>query len=59
MLGHLGKTARGNGIRYLVADILADNHAMLDVVRDAGWPCEGLCESAVLHVRIDLTDISR
>jgi len=38
MLRRLGEAARSNGIRYFVADILAENHPMLKVTRDAGWP---------------------
>ena len=57
MLRHLAEAARRSGIRYFVADVLAENHAMLKVVRDAGWPCEWVSRNAVLHVRIDLADI--
>jgi RimJ/RimL family protein N-acetyltransferase len=57
MLRHLGKAARSNGIRYFVADILAENHAMLNAVRDAGWPYERASDNILLHIRVDLKDI--
>jgi L-amino acid N-acyltransferase YncA len=56
MLRHLGEAARRNGIRYFVADILAENQAMLNVVRDAGWPYERVSDNIVLHIRVDLND---
>ena len=57
MLRHLGEVARSNGIRYFVADILAENHALLNVLRDADWPYERISTNTVLHIRVDLTDI--
>jgi hypothetical protein len=59
MLRHLGEVARSNGIRYFVADILAENHAMLNVVSDADWPYERISTNTVLHIRVDLADICR
>ena len=41
----------------VVADVLAENHAMLNVVRDADWPYERISANNVLHIRVDVTDI--
>ena len=59
MLCYSGKADRDNAIRYLAGDILTDNHVMADVIRDACWQCEWVCESAALDIRIEPTDISR
>ena len=39
---------------FFVADILADNRLMLQVLRDTGWQTTKRFDGAVLHVRIDL-----
>jgi GNAT superfamily N-acetyltransferase len=55
LLRHLGKAARRKGIRYFVADILAANSLMLQVLRDAGWLCTKRYDGSVLHIHIDLS----
>jgi GNAT superfamily N-acetyltransferase len=55
LLRHLGKAARGKGIRYFVADVLAVNGLMLEVLRDAGWLCTKRYDDSVVHIRIDLS----
>jgi RimJ/RimL family protein N-acetyltransferase len=54
LLRRLGETARGNGLHRLVAEVLAENHLMLRVLSDAGWPSTRHLEGSVLHVEIDL-----
>jgi len=57
MLCHLGEAARRNGIRYFIADVLAENQALLDAMRDADVPYERVSSNAVLQIRVDLSDI--
>lgn len=38
LLQELGQIATEAGLRHLVADVLAENQEMLDVIRAAGWP---------------------
>ena len=42
LLKRLARIARAHGIRRFVADILAENHLMLKVLFDLGWPCKPL-----------------
>src|SRR5215213_6425343 len=37
LLRQLGLVARQNGLHHFVADILAENYPMLQVMSDAGW----------------------
>jgi L-amino acid N-acyltransferase YncA len=54
LLRRLGEIARENGLRHLVAEVLAENHLMHRVLSDGGWPCTRHLEGSVLHVEIDL-----
>jgi hypothetical protein len=54
LLRRLGHIARESGLHHLVAEVLWDNHLMLQVLSDAGWPCTRHLEDSVLHVDIDL-----
>jgi hypothetical protein len=54
LLRRLGEIARMNGLHHLVAEVLWENHLMLRVLSDAGWPCTRHLEGSVLHVEIDL-----
>ena len=54
LLRRLGEIARENGLHHLVAEVLWENHPMLRVLSDAGWPCTRHLEDSVLHVEIDL-----
>jgi len=40
MLGHLAQAAAGVGIETFVAEILPQNHKMIEVFRDSGFPVE-------------------
>ena len=46
--------ARTNGLHHLVAEVLWENHLMLRVLSETGWPCTRHLEGSVLHVEIDL-----
>ncbi|MGX9791128.1 N-acetyltransferase family protein [Mycobacterium sp. MMS18-G62] len=54
LLHRLGVIARENGVRHLVAEVLAENHLMLQVLADSEWPCTRHLDGSVLHVVIDL-----
>jgi len=57
LLKHLAHIARAHGIGRFVADILCENHLMLMMLFDLGWPCEPLDRGAVRHLEIDLPDV--
>lgn len=40
MLGHLGEVARENGIGVFFADVLPQNHHMIEVFEDSGFPVQ-------------------
>lgn len=56
LLQLLGEMAVHNEIHHFVADILAENHLMLRVLADCGWPCRRHLDGSVIHVEIDLND---
>ncbi len=59
LLRRLGAVAKANGIHHFVADVLAENRLMLNVLSDVGWACVRHREGAVLHIRIELDGSSR
>lgn len=54
LLRRLGEIAKPNGLHHFVAEVLAENHLMLRVLSDGGWPCTRHLDGSVLHVEIDL-----
>ncbi len=56
LLRHLGQIARAHGIGRFVADVLGENHLMLTVFFDLGWPCEPVGDGSVRHLVIELPD---
>jgi GNAT superfamily N-acetyltransferase len=56
LLRRLAHIARTHGIRRFVADILANNHLMLKVLSDFGWPCKHLTSGAIRHLEIELPE---
>jgi len=56
LLKHLAQIARANGIGRFVADVLGENHLMLMVLSDLGWPCEPVGYGSVRHLEIELPD---
>lgn len=50
LLEHLGRIARGNGIIELEANVLADNHQMLEVFAHSGFKIRRRLESGVVHL---------
>ncbi len=56
LLKHLAEIARAHGIGRFVADVLGENHLMLTVFFDLGWPCEPVGDGSVRHLVIQLPD---
>lgn len=56
LLKHLAQIARAHGIGRFVADVLGENHLMLMVLYDLGWPCEPMDYGSVQHLEIELPD---
>ena len=56
LLRHLAQIAETHGIRRFVADILAENHLMLKVFADLGWPCNRLTYGSIIHLEIELPE---
>jgi len=54
LVRHLAEIARGEGVRELVAEVLADNAAMLGVFRKSGLQMQSMREGGVVHVRLQL-----
>ena len=54
LLRLLGLAARSRGIRWFVADVLAENTDMLRVLSGTGWQCTQRFDGPVVSVRIDL-----
>ncbi|MGV0596764.1 N-acetyltransferase family protein [Mycolicibacterium porcinum] len=58
LLQTLGEIAARNGIHRFAADVLAENHLMLRLLADCGWPCRRHLDGSVIHVEIDLNELS-
>ncbi|MBP1820964.1 GNAT family N-acetyltransferase [Mycobacterium sp. OAE908] len=54
LLRRLGQIAKGNGLHRFVAEVLWENHLMLRVLADAGWPCARKLDGSVLTIEVDL-----
>ncbi len=54
LLAALTACALSHGIRSFFADVLCENHAMLQVFRDAGFDVHSSTASGVVHVTFDL-----
>ena len=53
LLEHLAAAGRERGVRRFVAEVLADNRAMLGVFADAGFTITRLAEGGEVHVEMD------
>jgi len=54
LLEHLAAAASECGLRRFVAEVLAENAAMVRVFRDAGYQVSRAIEEGVLHVEFDI-----
>ena len=52
------RSPNGMGLHHLVAEVLAENHQMLQVLSDTGWPCTRHLDGSVLHVEINLIAVN-
>jgi hypothetical protein len=53
LLEHLASAARERGIATFVAEVLLENHAMLDVLTDAGFAITRKVDDDIVDVRLD------
>jgi GNAT superfamily N-acetyltransferase len=58
LLRRLGEIAKENGVHHLVAEVLAENHPMHQVLTDSGWPGTRRADGSVSHVDIDLDAVT-
>jgi len=58
LLRRLGEIAKESGVHHLVAEVLAENHPMNQVLTDSGWPCTRHVDGSVSHVDIDLDAVT-
>ncbi len=54
LLEHLAAAASESGLRRFVAEVLAENAAMVRVFRDAGYQVSRAIEEGVLHLEFDI-----
>lgn len=52
LLGEISEAAAANGFRTLEAEVLPENHRMLEVFADSGLPLRVRAEPGVVHVRM-------
>ena len=53
LLEHLAAAARHRGVTHFVAEVLAENHAMIGVLMDAGFAVTRHTESGVVDIAMD------
>ncbi|MCA1186081.1 GNAT family N-acetyltransferase [Saccharopolyspora sp. 6T] len=54
LLEHLAAAAQERGLRRFVAEVLAENSAMVRVFRDAGYQVRRAMEEGVVHLEFDI-----
>ncbi|HEX2051673.1 MAG TPA: GNAT family N-acetyltransferase [Actinomycetota bacterium] len=52
LLAHLAQAAEGAGVSVFVADVLPQNHRMIEVFRESGFPVAMRTEPGVIHVEL-------
>lgn len=57
LLKRLAPIARTHGIGSFIADVLGENHLMLTVFFDLGWPCRPSGYGSVRHLEIELPEL--
>ena len=55
LLAHIAAAAAANGFELLEAEVLPENHRMLDVFSESGFPLEIRAEPGIVHVRTTST----
>lgn len=54
LLERLAAVAAAHGIRTLHADVLTTNNAVFEMIGDAGWPVQQICDGPEVHLVVDL-----
>ena len=57
LLHALGRIARSAGQHRFIADVLFENYAMRQVIKDAGWPVTQHRDGPVVSIELDLDHI--
>lgn len=52
LLAHLAEVAEENGISLFFAEVLPENHRMIEVFRESGFPIETSSEPGAIHVEM-------
>jgi acetyl coenzyme A synthetase (ADP forming)-like protein len=52
LLAHLAEVAQDNGISLFFAEVLPENHRMIEVFRESGFPIETSSEPGAIHVEL-------
>lgn len=55
LMRHLVLLAKGASLKQLIADVLPENTAMMNIFRQSGLPATTTKARGVVHVRLDLT----
>ncbi len=50
LLGQSAEVAAANGVRVFEADVLAENHSALELLRESGFPLELRAETGLIHM---------
>ena len=51
LLAHLAEAAEARGYRFMEAEVMADNHQMLEVFRESGYPFELRADASAVSLR--------
>ena len=52
LLAHLAEVAQDNGISVFTAEVMPDNHRMIEVFRESGFPVEMSSQPGSIHVEL-------
>ena len=52
LLAHLAEVAQDNGISVFTAEVMPDNHRMIEVFRESGFPVETSSQPGSIHVEL-------
>jgi acetate---CoA ligase (ADP-forming) len=52
LLAHLAEVAEANGIEAFFAEVMPENHRMVEVFRESGFPIETSSEPGAIHVEL-------
>lgn len=52
LLAHLAEVAHANGVEAFFAEVMPENHRMIDVFRESGFPTETSSEPGSIHVEL-------